>query len=258
LIQKLTIAAHKPCTFGNGDDQNLMESIQFLRRSLLSCLAIVSLLLTGCAATLRADVTSFQSWPANAAGSSFSFKRTGQQAGSLEHQAYEDLARAQLQQLGLKTVAAGATARFAVSLDYGVSTKTVTTTQPLWDNFSVWHDPFFYPSWGTRPGYWSPHPYAYHYPYAYPYFFGPRVIGYTTVNREVSQRRLRLEIAEGATKVYEATATSSGANALLSVTMPYLMRSIFEGFPGNNGQTRTLVFDIDKGQVKSNRVIQPN
>ncbi len=58
--------------------------------------------------------------------------------------------------------------------------------------------------------------------------------------------------------MFEATATSSGATATLSVTMPYLVRSVFEGFPGNNGQTRALVFDMDKGQVKSSRVVRPN
>jgi Domain of unknown function (DUF4136) len=238
--------------------ENLMKPSQFIRRGFLWSLAFLSVLLAGCATTLRADVTSFQSWPADATSGTYSFKRTGQQAGSLEHQAYEGLARAQLGQVGLQEAAAGATARFAVALDYGVSTKTVTSTEPVWGYpYAGAYDPFFYPGWGSA-GFWPPHPYHYSHPYAYPYSYGPSVIGYTTVSREVSLRRLRVEIAEGATKVFEATATSSGANATLSVTMPYLMRSVFEGFPGNNGQTRAMVFDIDKGQIKSNRVIRPD
>ena len=239
-----------------------MKSIQFLQRGFLWCLAILSVLLTGCASTLRSDVTSFQRWPANAASSTYSFKRTGQQVGSLEHSAYEDLVRQALKPLGLNEAGAGAKGRFEISLDYGVSTKTVTSTEPVWDTYSTWNDPFFYPSWAYRPGFWPAYPYRYYHPYAYayayPYSFGPRIVGYTTVNREVNLRRLRLEIAEGATKVFEATATSSGATATLSVTMPYLVRSVFEGFPGNNGQTRALVFDMDKGQVKSSRVVRPN
>ena len=203
---------------------------------------------------MRADVTSFQRWPANATGGTYSFKRAAAQVDSLEQHAYEDLARAQLNQLGLQEVAAGATARFVVTLDYGVSTKTVTSTEPVWDNYSAWRDPLFYPGWSPRSRFGSP----YFYPYAYPYSFGPGIIGYTTVSREVSLRRLRVEIAEGSTKVFDATATSSGANASLSLTLPYLMRSVFVGFPNNSGQTRALVFDIDKGQVKSNRMTQPN
>ncbi len=237
-----------------------MKLNPLIRWGLLSCLAVVLLLLAGCAATLRADVTSFQRWPANATGGTYSFKRTGAQVDSLEQHAYEDLARVQLNQLGLQEAAAGATARFAVTLDYGVSSKTVTSTEPVWDSFSGWHDPLFYPGWRPRSRFGSPFSPYHHarYPYAYPYAFGPGIIGYTTVSREVSLRRLRVEIAEGATKVFDATATSSGANATLSLTLPYLMRSVFEGFPNNTGQTRALVFDIDKGQVKSSRVIQPN
>lgn len=238
-----------------------MKSNPFIRRGLLSFLAIVLLMLGGCAATLRADVTSFQRWPANATGGTYNFKRTGVQVDSLEQHAYEDLARVQLNQLGLQEAAAGATARFAVTLDYGVSTKTVTRTEPVWDSFSSWHDPLFYPGWSPRTRFGSPYfhsRFPFTYPYAYPYSFGPGIIGYTTVSREVSLRRLRVEMAEGATKVFDATATSSGANATLSLTLPYLMRSVFEGFPSNNGQTRALVFDIDKGQVKSSRVIRPN
>lgn len=238
-----------------------MKLNPLIRWGLLSCLAVVLLLLAGCAATLRADVTSFQRWPANTTGGTYSFKRTPAQMDSLEQHAYEDLARAQLNQLGLQEAAAGATARFTVMLDYGVSTKTVTSTEPVWDSFSGWHDPLFYPGWSPRSRFGSPYSYPrypYAYPFAYPYSFGPGIIGYTTVSREVSLRRLRVEIAEGATKVFDATATSSGANATLSLTLPYLMRSVFEGFPNNSGQTRALVFDIDEGQVKSNRVIRPN
>ncbi len=101
------------------------------------------MLLTGCASTLRSDVTSFQRWPANAASSTYSFKRTGQQVGSLEHSAYEDLVRQALKPLGLNEAGAGAKGRFEISLDYGVSTKTVTSTEPVWDTFSTWNDPFF-------------------------------------------------------------------------------------------------------------------
>ena len=89
-----------------------MKSIQFLQRGFLWCLAILSVLLTGCASTLRSDVTSFQRWPANAASSTYSFKRTGQQVGSLEHSAYEDLVRQALKPLGLNEAGAGAKGRF--------------------------------------------------------------------------------------------------------------------------------------------------
>jgi hypothetical protein len=83
------------------------------------------------------------------------------------------------------------------------------------------------------------------------------VVGYRNVNRDVTTRRLRVDIAEGAGKVFEASATSSGTNATLSVTMPYLIRSVFDGFPGTNGQSREVEFDVDKGSVTNRRIAQP-
>jgi hypothetical protein len=216
-----------------------------MKRFLAICLTVSLLLTAGCASTLRSDVTSFQRWPANAATSSYSFKRVGNQEPSLEHRTYEDLARAELNQLGLKEAAPGTKGRFEVSLEYGVNTRTLRTREPIVADPSYWHPAHYHPNWGWRPGYWASSPY------------GPAVVGYRNVSRDVSTRRLRVDIAEGASKVFEASATSSGSNATLSVTMPYLVRSVFDGFPGTNGQSREVEFDIDKGSVMNRRVAQP-
>ena len=204
------------------------------------------MLLTGCASTLRSDVTSFQRWPANAAGSTYSFKRMGNQEGSLEHKTYEDLARAEMNKLGLKEAAAGTKGRFDISLDYGVNTRTQRSSVPVYNNAGYWYPSYYHPTLGWRPGYWAADP------------WGPQVVGYRTVSRDVSTRRLRVDIAEGVNKVFEASATSSGSNATLTVTMPYLIRSVFDGFPGTNGQSRAVEFDVDKDAVKSRSVAQPN
>jgi Domain of unknown function (DUF4136) len=217
-----------------------------MRRFLAICLTILLLLTAGCASTLRSDVTSFQRWPANAAGSSYSFKRMGNQESSLEHKTYEDLARLELNQLGLKEASPGTKGRFEVSLEYGVNTRTVRTREPIVVDQSYWHPAHYHPNWGWRPGYWATSPY------------GPAVVGYRNVSRDVSTRRLRVDMAEGASKVFEASATSSGSNATLSVTMPYLIRSVFDGFPGTNGQSREVEFDVDKGSVTNRRIAQPN
>jgi Domain of unknown function (DUF4136) len=102
-----------------------------MRRVLCIGLTAVLLLAVGCASTLRSDVTSFQRWPANAATSSYSFKRIGNQEGSLEHKTYEDLARTELNQQGLQEAAPGTKGRFEVTLDYGVNTRTIRTREPI-------------------------------------------------------------------------------------------------------------------------------
>jgi predicted small secreted protein len=216
-----------------------------MRRLLLVLLSALSLVLAGCATTLRSDVTSFQRWPANAAGSTYSFKRAAGQEASLEHKTYEDLARTEMGKLALTEAPQGSKGRFEVSLDYGISTRTVQSQEPIWDHASYWHPAHYHPHRGWRPGYWAPSPY------------GPSVVGYRTVLQDVSTRRLRVDISDGGSKVFEASATSSGASASLNTTMPYLIRSVFDGFPGTNGQNRVLEFDVDKGAVSKRGIAQP-
>jgi hypothetical protein len=206
---------------------------------------LVALLLTGCASTLRSDVTSFQRWPANAAGSTYSFKRNAGQESSLEHKTYEDLARVELNKQDLKEAAPNTKGRFEVSLDYGVNTRSVKSREPIYGNAQYWHPAHYHPTLGWRPGYWAADP------------WGPQVVGYQTVQRDISTRRLRVDIAEGANKVFEASATSNGSNGTLVVTMPYLIRSVFDGFPGTNGQSRSVEFDTESGVIKGKRLAGP-
>jgi Domain of unknown function (DUF4136) len=218
---------------------------QNMNRFVLGFLVALSLLLTGCATTLRSDITSFQRWPANAAGSSYSFKRMAGQETSLEHKTYEDLARTEMAALGLAEAPVGAKGRFEVSLDYGINTRTYLSREAIVDHPSYWHPPRYFHNGGWQPGYWAPSP------------FGPTVVGYRTVSQDVSNRRLHVDISEGANKVFEASATSSGSNASLPSIMPYLIRSVFDGFPGTNGQNRVLEFDVDKGVVSKRGIVQP-
>ena len=243
---------------------NFMQTVsptrfsRYVARYAAALAATAMLLLTGCASTLRSDVTSFQRWPANVAGSTYSFKRLGNQATSLEHSTYEDLARIELNKLGLKEAAmpagtptpangiAIARGRFEVTLDYGINSRTLVSQEPVLDSYpSYWRQPYWSPVHGWRPGYWVHDP------------FGPRVVGYHAVSRNISTRQLRVEIVEGTTKLFEASATSSGATNSLPVVMPYLVRSVFDGFPGANGQARSIDFDVEKGDIKNRLVRQP-
>jgi len=196
---------------------------------LVGLCAAALLLLAGCASTLRSEVTSFQRWPANAAGASYSFARTAAQNNNLEHTSYEDNARAQLALLGLKEAAAGTPARFSISLQYGSVGQTVQTREPLWQDQPMWQPiGYQHPTLGWQPGYWRSDP------------FGPRIVGYQTVERSAQRHRLRVDISEAGTKVFEATATTLVQRTPLPSTMPYLVRSVFDGFPGGNGQSRIV------------------
>jgi hypothetical protein len=212
-------------------------------------------LLAGCASpTLRSDVSTFQRWPADASGATYSFKKIPAQAASLEHGSYEDLARAQLNGLGLKEAAPGSRARFEVILDYGINTRVEKRQEPVWQDRPHYHQGYwrpahYHPQLGWQPGYWVREPYG--------WTPAPRVVGYQTVSRDVSTRRLRVDISEAGNKVFEASATSEGSGKQLVTVMPYLVRSVFDGFPGANGQLRRLEFDVDKGQLTKRGVMGP-
>jgi Domain of unknown function (DUF4136) len=216
-----------------------------MKRITVLLMGLFAMWLAGCAATLRSDVTSFQQWPANTTGATYGFKRLGKQAESLEHKSYEDLARIELNKLKLVEAPAGAKPRFEVSLDYGIATRTERTREPVWDDRIYWHPPYYHGTLGWRPGYWAHDP------------FGPQIVGYRTVYRDVSDRRLRVDISEGGAKVFEASATSSGSGKSLPIVMPYLVRSVFLGFPGTNGQVRVIDYDVDKGTLKALSVKTP-
>ena len=217
-----------------------------MKRFFLYLLGLGVVLLTGCATTLRSDVTSFQQWPANTAGASYGFKRIGKQGDSLEHKTYEDLTRNELGKLKLVEAPAGVKPRFEVSLDYGIATNTVRLREPVWDDRIYWHPPYHHATLGWRPGYWARDP------------FGPHIVGYKTVYRDVSTRRLRVDITDNGQKVFEASATSSGSGQALAAVMPYLVRSVFEGFPGTNGQVRVIDYDVERGTLKALSVKVPN
>lgn len=56
--------------------------------------------------------------------------------------------------------------------------------------------------------------------------------------------------ASTAPTVLEAQAQYTGRPVPLAVVMPYLMRAVFEDFPGVSGQTKQVVFDTQTGERK--------
>jgi len=62
-----------------------------LRKLLLLGFAALSLLLGGCASTIRSEVTAFHQWPADAGGRSFAFTHNAGDAQDLERQNHENL-----------------------------------------------------------------------------------------------------------------------------------------------------------------------
>ena len=206
--------------------------------ALTSLLVLLLLLLSGCASTIRSEVTAFHQWPANAGGSSFAFALTPAQMQSLEQQSYQSLIREQLLGQGLHE-ADGPAAQLKVTFSTSISGRDVRIVE------TALVDPWYGPPWygsGFYAPYWAPYP---GYPgYAYP-FYGPGWGAMPTTQEHrytVFHRELSVGITDVHTQkpVYEVTVRSDGKEGNLAKVMPYLVKSAFSDFPGKNGVPRVI------------------
>lgn len=223
-------------------------SVGWSRRAgqLLGVLALL-LGLVGCATPLSTQVSSFNAWPADAAGSSFSFVRPVDTSRELEHASYEAQVRAELERLGLQAAPAGQSGRFLVDMALTALLENRSMVRPLYQDNYVFR-PGFRDSLGRiHPGYWGPDP------------FGPRWVGdqVIPVTVQISSLRVRLLDTRGSPPgqprtVFEATARHDSEGLPLPVIAPFLVRAVFEDFPGQNGpngQVRWVRFDRKTGAV---------
>lgn len=154
------------------------------------------------------------------------------QTNNLEYQSFQDMVRAGIGATGLVEAQAGAKPRFDVSFTYGTSQTQVMVRRP--------YDPGFYGGYGYgHGGYYGPRPWGGGFGY-----WGP---DWVDVPMVVQRNALSLQIRDvqrGGAEVYRSTAyvLSEGDNLLR--TMPYLVRAIFDNFPGNNGAEREIQFPL--------------
>lgn len=211
----------------------MSTSGRFLRTLVLAGALGVMVGVSGCASTMSTRVTSFQQWPADAPGQSYRFAQN--QDANLEKRAYLDMVRASMGTTGLVEAPAGAPARFDVLFDYGVSQVQVMTRQA--------YDPYFYGGFGRYHG--GPYGRAWGPGYGWGGFWGPEwvdvpVTAYrNTVNVRINDRQ------RGGTEVYRSTASTLSDRPEMMQVMPYLVRSIFDNFPGNNGSERDVEYKIN-------------
>jgi hypothetical protein len=198
-------------------------------------LGLVLVLLAGCANTLDAKVTRFNQWPADTAGQTFSFT-AADLARELELAAYQAQVAAELQRLGLQPAPPGQAGRFVVELQASLSERQrqqlVAVYSDPWTYVAPWRDAHG----RLYGGQWVPDP------------FGSRYVGDRAVVRTVQQSSLKLRISEPAAQrtVFEATAVHEGSAEDLVEVVPYLVRGVFQDFPGANGQVRRLSFELPR------------
>ncbi|MDB5964043.1 MAG: hypothetical protein JWQ72_543 [Polaromonas sp.] len=226
---------------------NTLRGVACARRATRLDLAAGMLaLLAACASPITAKVTSFNQWPADAAGSSFSYIVPADKANDLEVEAYQGYVQAELEKLGLKRAAPGQVGRFQVDVVTGNGTRDRKYREAIYQDYYVYQPPYRDAAGNVYPGFWAPDR------------FGSRYVGDREVVRtvQVSNLRLRLLDSRGSEPgkpkaVFESRAVYEGDNEDLPDLVPYLVRAVFDGFPGPNGRVRVVKFDARTGAMVS-------
>jgi hypothetical protein len=210
---------------------------------LLPALVTVALV-AACASPITAKVTNFNAWPADAAGSSFSFSSSDTRTSELEQATYENYVGVELQRRGLTLALSGQRGRFLVDVTTVETTRDRKVLEPVYDNQLIFVPPFRYGTGDVFPGYYRPDR------------FGPRYIGDREVIRTVQVSRLKVRLLDTKSPtpkpraVFESTAVYEGDIEDLPDTVPYLVKAVFEGFPGQNGRVRLVRFDMRTGEIR--------
>lgn len=202
---------------------------------------LAALLLAGCAAPLRTQVSRFNAWSPELSQASFAFVRAVDPARELEQLSYEALVEAELVRLGMRRAAPGQPARLQVDMAVAAQLEHRPYLRPIYQDLPVWR-----PAWRDaqgrfHPGHWAPDP------------FGPRLVGHQEALATVQTSSLRLRLLDAAGQpprtVFESTVRheADGSVALPRV-VPWLVRSVFADFPGHNGQVIEVRFNPRTGE----------
>lgn len=196
------------------------------------------MLLTGCATTIRSDVTAFNDWPADLPDKTYAFEAPQGADDTLEYRSYQVLVSNELAKLGFRQAIDGQQPKLLVGMKYVTIDHPVRVLQA--------EDPFMNPYWGGGYG-----RYGWGYPrWGYrPYFYDPFPFRTMTVEERVRhqyQRQVRITInSTTGRKLYDVTVQNTSTVQATPHVMPALVQSAFTGFPGPSGVPRRVDLKIE-------------
>lgn len=201
---------------------------------ILAVLAAACLVLSGCATTIRSDVTAFNDWPADLTDKSYVFDAPAPPEDTLEYRSYQALVANELGRLGFTQAADAHGARLKVGMHFRTVDQPVHVLQA--------YDPF----WGG-PGYWGGRGAYYRgpfRPYYDPFFYGPTVVDESVQHIYERQLNVTINTVDGK-KLFDATVSNASQVKATPHVMPALVQSAFAGFPGRSGQPYRIDIKID-------------
>jgi hypothetical protein len=207
----------------------------------LRAVALVSLALlsAACATRISSDVARFHNLPPAKGETVRVVPLDPAKQGSLEFASYANLVGERLGALGYRPAASGQAADLEVRLDYAVSPgrEKIESRPATYASLGYgWGSPWGH-RYGPRYGYagWR----GWYDPWGSPWF-QDELVAVTVYTRSLS-----LDISRpGGERLFEGKVESVGRDNRLPEVMPYLVQSLFSGFPGTSGKTERVVIEV--------------
>jgi len=207
-------------------------------RTLAIVFTALTVMLTGCATTIRSDVTAFHDWPAQLNDKSYVFEAPTVQEDTLEYRSYQNLVRNELAKHGFGEASGPASAKLRVSMRFSttdVPERVLQATDPFWYGPGYWPGRYSY-RYGAWPGYGR---------FGYsPFWGGPMEVEESV--RHKFERDLRVTINErNGKKLYDVTVHSASTKRATPQVMPAMVASAFADFPGRSGVPRQVEVKVE-------------
>ncbi|MES2153016.1 MAG: DUF4136 domain-containing protein [Pseudomonadota bacterium] len=205
-----------------------------MKHIVLTFAAALTLLLGGCAATIRSDVTTFHQWPAAPQDKSYVFVAPPAQDDTLELHSYENLVRAELTRLGFHEAAPGGAANLKVAMHFSTTDIPVRVVYPAYP-YTYYPSRFDY-GWPYRHRYWG----GFYGPFYDPFWFNGPVMEEHVQHQYRRELKVAILTAADGKHLFDVTVHNTSRQLSTPAVMPALVQSAFEGFPGPNGVARRI------------------
>jgi len=211
-------------------------------RALAILVAATTLLLSGCATTLRSNVTVFHEWPADLQEKSYVFETPPPAEDTLELRSYQNLVSGELAKLGFTQAASPKDAKLRVGMQFSTIDRPVKVLQASdpWV-FHPYMSPWGYPRFGYWPSRYRY--YGYYRPYFDPWMWGPPEFREVVQHHYDRNLRVTINTLQGK-KLFDVTVQNTSRKQSTPAVMPVLVQSAFTGFPGESGKARRVDLEI--------------
>jgi hypothetical protein len=209
-----------------------------MKRLMIAATAALTLLLSGCATTIRSDVTTFHQWPEQLPDKTYVFAAPPVQDDTLEWRSYQNMVRGELARLGFQDAGGAGTPSLQVSMRFMTVDVPVRVIQPVYSHFDHYWMPrtAFMRPYGRGYGYWR----GWHSPFYDPFWYGTPMYQESIVHHYKRELQVGIKSVKDGKRLFDVTVNNLSRTMSTPQVMPALVYSAFAEFPGVSGVARTV------------------